>query len=108
MTGWRAAPAWPTWYASYARRRAATWVVGGPRRGGGGGVAGRGPAAVRSIATAGGGGWGGGRGAATVPDVRAAGELLLPLARRCGQDLERFLTEIATGAETDALDPRAE
>ena len=41
-------------------------------------------------------------------DVRAAGELLLPLARRCGEDLERFLTEIATGAETDALDPRAE
>ena len=41
-------------------------------------------------------------------DVRAAGELLLPLARRCGDDLERFLTEIATGAETDALDPRAE
>jgi superfamily I DNA/RNA helicase len=40
--------------------------------------------------------------------VRAAGELLLPLARRCGEDLERFLTEIATGAETDALDPRAE
>jgi superfamily I DNA/RNA helicase len=43
-----------------------------------------------------------------VTDVRAAGELLLPLARRCGDDLERFLTEIATGAETDALDPRAE
>jgi superfamily I DNA/RNA helicase len=40
--------------------------------------------------------------------VRAAGELLLPLARRCGDDLERFLTEIAVGAETDALDPRAE
>ena len=45
---------------------------------------------------------------ATVTDVRAAGELLLPLARRCGDDLERFLTEIAVGAETDALDPRAE
>ena len=41
-------------------------------------------------------------------DVRAAGELLLPLARRCGDDLERFLGEIAVGAETDALDPRAE
>src|SRR5206468_9907760 len=41
-------------------------------------------------------------------DVRAAGELLRPRARRCGEDLERFLTEIATGAETDALDPRAE
>jgi len=43
-----------------------------------------------------------------VTDVRAAGELLLPLARRCGEDLERFLGEIAVGAETDALDPRAE
>jgi DNA helicase-2/ATP-dependent DNA helicase PcrA len=45
---------------------------------------------------------------ATVIDVRAAGELLTPLARRCGTDLERFLAEIALGAETDALDPRAE
>jgi superfamily I DNA/RNA helicase len=41
-------------------------------------------------------------------DVRAAGEVLAPLARRCGTDLERFLTEIALGAETDALDPRAD
>ena len=45
---------------------------------------------------------------ATVTDVRAAGEVLMPLARRCGADLERFLAEIAVGAETDALDPRAE
>ena len=45
---------------------------------------------------------------ATVVDIRAAGELLTPLARRCGTDLERFLAEIALGAETDALDPRAE
>jgi DNA helicase II / ATP-dependent DNA helicase PcrA len=45
---------------------------------------------------------------ATVTDIRAAGELLAPLARRCGADLERFRTEIALGAETDALDPRAE
>jgi superfamily I DNA/RNA helicase len=65
-------------------------------------VAGRVTAAVRSIAVA------RGERDATVVDVRAAGELLLPLARRCGEDLERFLTEIATGAETDALDPRAE
>jgi superfamily I DNA/RNA helicase len=43
-----------------------------------------------------------------VTDVRAAGELLLPLARRCGDNLEGFLGEIAVGAETDALDPRAE
>jgi ATP-dependent DNA helicase UvrD/PcrA len=45
---------------------------------------------------------------ATVVDIRAAGELLAPLARRCGADLDRFRTEICTGAETDALDPRAE
>ena len=44
----------------------------------------------------------------TVVDIRAAGELLTPLARRCGTDLERFLAEISLGAETDALDPRAE
>jgi ATP-dependent DNA helicase UvrD/PcrA len=43
-----------------------------------------------------------------VLDVRAAGELLTPLARRCGTDTDRFRAEIALGAETDALDPRAE
>jgi DNA helicase II / ATP-dependent DNA helicase PcrA len=41
-------------------------------------------------------------------DVRAAGEVLAPLARRCGSDLDRFLTEISLGAEADALDPRAD
>jgi DNA helicase II / ATP-dependent DNA helicase PcrA len=41
-------------------------------------------------------------------DVRAAGEVLAPLARRCGSDLGRFLTEISLGAEADALDPRAD
>jgi superfamily I DNA/RNA helicase len=45
---------------------------------------------------------------ATVIDIRAAGEVLAPLARRCGTDAERFRTEISLGAETDALDPRAE
>jgi DNA helicase II / ATP-dependent DNA helicase PcrA len=45
---------------------------------------------------------------AAAVDVRAAGEVLAPLARRCGTDLERFLTEISLGAETDALDPRAD
>ena len=45
---------------------------------------------------------------ATALDVRAAGEVLAPLARRCGSDAERFRTEISLGAETDALDPRAE
>ncbi len=46
--------------------------------------------------------------AAAAVDVRAAGEVLAPLARRCDSDLERFLTEISLGAETDALDPRAD
>jgi DNA helicase-2/ATP-dependent DNA helicase PcrA len=44
----------------------------------------------------------------SVVDVRAAGEVLAPLARRCGADLERFRSEVSLGAETDALDPRAE
>ena len=35
-------------------------------------------------------------------------ELLLPLAARCGDDLEALLQAIATGAEVDAVDPRAE
>jgi superfamily I DNA/RNA helicase len=48
----------------------------------------------------------GGSGAAV--DVLAAGEVLTPLARRCGSDLARFLTEISLGAEVDALDPRAD
>jgi DNA helicase-2/ATP-dependent DNA helicase PcrA len=41
-------------------------------------------------------------------DLRAAGEILAPLARRCGSDLERFLTEISLGATADAIDPRAD
>jgi DNA helicase-2/ATP-dependent DNA helicase PcrA len=85
-----------------ARRPGVADVVREVRLTEGGDVAGRVTAAVRSIAAA------RGERDATVTDVRAAGELLLPLARRCGDDLERFLTEIATGAETDALDPRAE
>jgi DNA helicase-2/ATP-dependent DNA helicase PcrA len=59
-------------------------------------------AAVRSLAAA------RGERDATVVDIRAAGEVLAPLARRCGEDAERFRTEISLGAETDALDPRAE
>jgi DNA helicase II / ATP-dependent DNA helicase PcrA len=68
----------------------------------GGTVAGRLTAAVRRLT---------GRGAADRAadvDAMAAGEVLAPLARRCGADLDRFLTEIALGAETDALDPRAD
>jgi superfamily I DNA/RNA helicase len=41
-------------------------------------------------------------------DVLAAGEVLAPLALRCGDDVDRFRTEIALGAEADALDPRAD
>jgi DNA helicase-2/ATP-dependent DNA helicase PcrA len=41
-------------------------------------------------------------------DVHAAADVLAPLALRCGDDLERFLTEVETGAEVDALDPRAQ
>jgi len=47
-------------------------------------------------------------GAASLADVLAAGEVLAPLAGRCGEDLDRFLTEIALGAEADSLDPRAD
>ena len=41
-------------------------------------------------------------------DIWSAADLLIPLAQRCGDDLPRFLQDIATGAEVDALDPRAE
>ncbi|HEY1624308.1 MAG TPA: UvrD-helicase domain-containing protein [Streptosporangiaceae bacterium] len=44
----------------------------------------------------------------TAVDIRAAGEVLTPLARQCGTDMERFLGEISLGAEPDTLDPRAE
>ncbi len=48
------------------------------------------------------------RGGLPGTDLRTAGEVLAPLARRCGTDMERFRTEIALGAEVDALDPRAD
>ena len=41
-------------------------------------------------------------------DILAAAQLLAPLARRCGRDLERFAAEVALGATVDALDPRAD
>ena len=44
----------------------------------------------------------------TPEDIWTAADLLTPLAQRIGDDLPRFLQEIATGAEVDALDPRAE
>jgi superfamily I DNA/RNA helicase len=50
----------------------------------------------------------GGRGGLSAADLRTAGEILAPLARRCGDDMGRFRTEIGLGAEVDALDPRAD
>ena len=47
-------------------------------------------------------------GSAAAVDVLAAAEVLTPLAHRCGEETERFLTEISLGAEADALDPRAD
>jgi DNA helicase-2/ATP-dependent DNA helicase PcrA len=46
--------------------------------------------------------------AAAAVDVLAAGEVLMPLAGRCGDDIDRFFTEISLGAEADALDSRAD
>ena len=40
--------------------------------------------------------------------MREACELLRPLAGAYGDDLERFLSELALGAEVDAWDPRAD
>ncbi|WP_354670849.1 UvrD-helicase domain-containing protein [Actinomadura sp. DC4] len=40
--------------------------------------------------------------------LRTAADLLGPLAARCGEDLEEFLSELALGAEVDAFDPRAD
>jgi DNA helicase-2/ATP-dependent DNA helicase PcrA len=42
------------------------------------------------------------------PDARGAVELLAPLAGRCGDDLGRFLAELALGEEVDTWDPRAD
>ena len=40
--------------------------------------------------------------------IRAAADVLAPLAARCGADLDRFLDELALGAEVDTWDPRAD
>jgi len=40
--------------------------------------------------------------------VRTAADVLGPLAARCGTDLDRFLDELALGAEVDTWDPRAD
>jgi ATP-dependent DNA helicase UvrD/PcrA len=44
----------------------------------------------------------------TEAEVYSAVELLLPLATRCGDDLDALLQALATGAEVDALDPKAQ
>jgi DNA helicase II / ATP-dependent DNA helicase PcrA len=41
-------------------------------------------------------------------DLWSAVDLLTPLALRCGDDLPRFLADLATGAEVDTWDPRAD
>jgi DNA helicase-2/ATP-dependent DNA helicase PcrA len=46
--------------------------------------------------------------AAARSEIRFAAEVLAPLAARCGTDLDRFLDELAIGAEVDAWDPRAD
>jgi superfamily I DNA/RNA helicase len=40
--------------------------------------------------------------------IRTAADVLGPLAERCGTDLDRFLDELALGAEVDTWDPRAD
>jgi superfamily I DNA/RNA helicase len=43
-----------------------------------------------------------------VAELRAAVELLTPLAERAGADAHRFLADLALGAEVDLWDPRAD
>jgi superfamily I DNA/RNA helicase len=43
-----------------------------------------------------------------VAELRAAVELLSPLAERAGADAGRFLADLALGAEVDLWDPRAD
>src|SRR4029453_15152055 len=46
--------------------------------------------------------------AAAGDEAAEALELLAPLAGRCGDDLDRFLAELALGDEVDTWDPRAD
>ena len=74
-----------------------------------GSVAGRVAAAVESArAAAGGAGTEPADKAAAIMAIRAAADVLEPLAARCGTDLDRFLDELALGAEADTWDPRAD
>ena len=75
-------------------------VLSGPSEPAEGSVTSRMRAAVRKLTA--------GAPAAVATDIQTAGEILRPLADRCGHDMRLFLTEIAVGAEADALDARAE
>jgi DNA helicase II / ATP-dependent DNA helicase PcrA len=44
----------------------------------------------------------------TATEIHAALDVLKPLAGRCGDDLERFRTELLLGVEVDTWDPRAD
>lgn len=46
--------------------------------------------------------------AAAIMAIRAAAEVLGPLADKCGTDLDWFLDELQLGAEVDTWDPRAD
>jgi DNA helicase-2/ATP-dependent DNA helicase PcrA len=48
------------------------------------------------------------RRAEAIAAIRSAADVLAPLADRCGTDLDRFLDEVALGAEVDTWDPRAD
>ncbi|HEY2576445.1 MAG TPA: 3'-5' exonuclease, partial [Streptosporangiaceae bacterium] len=72
----------------------------GPHEAGAGSVTSRMRAAVRKLTA--------GAPAPVATDIQTAGEILRPLADRCEQNMRLFLTEIAVGAEADALDARAE
>ena len=49
-----------------------------------------------------------GAGEALAAELAGVPDLLGPLAERCGDDLERFLAELALGEEVDTWDPRAD
>jgi DNA helicase II / ATP-dependent DNA helicase PcrA len=46
--------------------------------------------------------------AAAIMAIRTSADVLGPLAAKCGADLDRFLDELALGAEVDTWDPRAD
>jgi DNA helicase-2/ATP-dependent DNA helicase PcrA len=50
----------------------------------------------------------GAEGAEAIAAIRTGGDVLTPLAARCGSDIDRFLDELALGTEVDTWDPRAD